>query len=92
MTEEEILQHALDLAQQEKTEDERGRSIEEEETIFLRTLARRVPMSKALDIVREVGRYTGGIGIMRLTPEQRTAKAKMAAAARWKKEKRKKKN
>ena len=78
------MEHALQLLKSEKPEDYLGRSIDEE-TIFLKPLGRRVPMSKALDIVREVGRHFGGK--VKLSPEQRQERAQKAIQARWGKRK-----
>jgi hypothetical protein len=89
ISETEILEHAVHLLKSETPEYEPRGSIDEEESIFLKTLARRVPISRVKEIVREANRYFGGLDLRKMTPEQRTAKAKKAAAVRWRKERKK---
>jgi chromosome condensin MukBEF MukE localization factor len=60
-----------------------------EDTIWVATLRQRVTLSMAKQIVTEINRYFGREAMMQMTSEERKAKARKAALARWRKEKRK---
>ena len=86
MSEQKLLEHALELVKEEKN-DETMLTLGKENTIYLKSLRRRVPESMAHAIWREIGGYFGKKGQGKLTPAERTAKARHAAQTRWKRKK-----
>jgi hypothetical protein len=88
-SEAEIVERAVQLVKDQIAKKNMQMGGIKEDTIYIRSLAVRIPVSRAREIVQEISRYFGRIAQASLSPEQRTAKARKAANTRWKKEKQK---
>jgi hypothetical protein len=82
VSEEALLQHLLEEGKREKSEDvmQEGRT---EDTLYVQTLSRRIPMSTAHALLKEIGRYFGTLSVTNLSREELSARGKKAVAARW---------
>jgi chromosome condensin MukBEF MukE localization factor len=85
VSEEDLLEHLLTLAKEEK-DHESVRTVGKDNTIFLKTLSRRVTISMARAVWREIGGYFGRLGQSKLSPEEKRERGKKAAEVRWTKQ------